>query len=156
VDADRQARRAFPAGDTGRADPLLTGARALDPERQELVGTPEDQIRGAPGQQPGQAPHGTETAPCPDCGHPCLRPEGEAYPCLSCETRARLTAAGFTPGSPAIQRIAEWNQAVTHRGDRQQETPQPPLVPDTPGPVAHGTAVPGAVEGPDREKEAGG
>ena len=92
--------------------------------------------------------HGTETAPCPDCGHPCLRPVGEVYLCLSCETRARLTAAGFTPGSPAIQRIAEWNQAVTHRGDCQQGRPQPQPVPDTSGP--------GAVEGPDREKEAGG
>jgi hypothetical protein len=149
ADADPQAGRAFRAGDTGRAERLLTGARALDPERQELGDARGAQIRQTAGQQPGQAPRGTETAPCPHCGHSCLRPAGEAHPCLACETRARLAAAGFTPGSPEIQRIAAWNQAATHRDDRQQEPPQPQ--PDPPGPAA-----PGAVEGPDREKEAGG
>jgi hypothetical protein len=151
ADPDRQAGRAFRAGDTGRADRLLTGARALDPERQELGYARETQIRQAVGQQPGQAPHGTETAPCPHCGHAYLRPVGEAYPCLSCETRARLASAGFTQGSPEIQRIAEWNQAATHRRDHQPETPQPQPEPDPPGPAA-----PGAVDGPDREKEACG
>jgi hypothetical protein len=151
ADAGRQAGRAVRAGDLGRADRLLTGARALDPERHELGDARDTQIRQVAVQQPGQVPRGSETAPCPHCGRPCLRPVGEAYPCLSCETRARLAAAGFTPGSPELQRIAAWNQAATHRGDRQQETPQPPPVPDT-----HGPAVPGAVDGPDREKEAGG
>jgi hypothetical protein len=145
-DADRQAWRAFRAGDPGRADRLLTGACALDPERQELGEARDNQICQAAGQQPGQASHGTETAPCPHCGHSCLRPAGEAYPCLSCETRARLAAAGFTPGSPEFQWIAEWNQAATHRRDRLPEPPQPQPEPDTPG----------AVDGPDREKEACG
>jgi hypothetical protein len=108
------------------------------------------------GQQPGQVPRGTETAPCPHCGHSYLRPAGEAYPCLSCETRARLAAAGFTPGSPGIGRIAEWNQAATHRRDRLPETPQPQPEPDPPGPGGGGPAAPGAVDGPDREKEACG
>src|SRR5262249_37535907 len=109
----------------------------------------------AAGQQPGQLAQSSETAACPQCGHSYIRPAGEAGPCLSCHTQARLTAAGYTPDSPAITQIAEWNHAVLRRGDRQ---PDPAHQPDR-GPPETGTentAWPVEAEPPAQEREAGG
>ncbi len=156
TEADRQAAEAFRSGDVDRAFRLLTDARALDPQRHQLWDLHETQIRRAVAQQqPRQVSHSTETAPCPQCGNSYLRPAGETCPCLSCQTQARLKAAGYTPDSPEFQQIAEWNRAVLRRGDRQQEAPQQPE-PNPPEPGPQTTAQPGEAESPEREKEACG
>lgn len=153
--ADRQAGHALRAGDIDRAYRLLADARALDPGRHELWDQHETLIRAAVvKRQPRQMSQSTETASCPDCGSHYTRPVGETYPYLSCETQARLTAAGFTPSSPEIRQIAEWNRAALARSDRQQELP-----PHTPAREPHdqaGTADGSPVNLPDPEMEACG
>ena len=159
TEANRQAGLAFRSGDIDRAYRLLTDARALDPARQRLWDAREKQIRAhVAAEQPRHVAHNTETAPCPQCGNPYVRPVGETCPCLSCESQARLKAAGFTSGSPEIKRVAEWNRAAVRRADRQQETPQPrqaepghetgPQITPGAGPV------PGEAKDPGREREA--
>jgi tetratricopeptide (TPR) repeat protein len=160
TEADRQAGLAFRSGDIDRAYRLLTDARALDPGRQQLWDIREQQIRAhvAAG-QPRQVSHSTEEAPCPHCGSPYVRPAGETYPCLSCQTQARLTAAGLTAGSPEIKQVAEWNRATARRADRQQETPQPQPEAETghgPQVTAGAGPVPGEAKDPGREREATG
>jgi len=157
--ADRQAGHAFRSGDIDRAYRLLTDARALDPARQQVWDQHEKQIReSVTKRQPRQVSHNTETAACPQCSKPYVRPAGETYPCLSCESQAQLKAAGFTPGSPELKKIAEWDRAAIRGADRQQETPQQPE-PGTPEPGPQSPATPGPagqVKVPDREKEACG
>jgi hypothetical protein len=159
TEADRQAGLAFRSGDIGRAYRLLTDARALDPARQQLWDAREKQIRAhVAAEQPRQVSPNTEKAPCPQCGNPHAQPVGETYPCLSCESQARLKAAGFTAGSPEIKRVAEWNHAVARRADRQQETPQPrqaePGHQTGPQITAGAGPVPGEAKDPGHEREA--
>jgi hypothetical protein len=159
TDADRQAGLAFRSGDIDRAYRLLTDARALDPARQQLWDAREKQIRAhVAAEPPRQVSHNTEKAPCPQCGNPYARPVGETHPCLSCESQARLKAAGFTADSSEIERVAEWNRAAVRRADRQQETPQPRQVEpghETGPQVTAGTGpVPGEAKDPGREREA--
>ena len=120
------------------------------------MGQAETQIHhSVPEQAPQQAPHSTETAPCPHCGLFSVRPTGEASACLSCQTRARLKAVGFTADSPEIKQAAGWNHAIARSGDHQPETPrQPELTP--PDPPPQGTALPYERTAPEPEKEAGG
>jgi hypothetical protein len=99
--------------------------------------------------------HSTETAPCPQCGHSSLRPAGESYPCLSCQTQARLQGAGFTADSPELRQVAEWNHAACRRGDRQQEPAQQPG-PGTPPACEPTPDLPGEAESRESEKEACG
>jgi hypothetical protein len=99
--------------------------------------------------------HSTETAPCPHCGLSYVRPAGEASACLSCQTQARLKAAGFTADGPEIKHAAGWNHAIARSGDHQPETSQRPE-PDPPDPHPQGTALPYEMTAPEREKEAGG
>jgi tetratricopeptide (TPR) repeat protein len=160
TEADQQAGLAFRSGDIDRAYRLLTDARALDPARQQLWDIREKQIRAhVAAEQPRQVAHNTEKAPCPQCGNPHVRPIGETYPCLSCESQARLKAAGFTADSPEINRVAEWNRAAVRRADRQQETPQPrpqaePGHDTGPQITAGAGPVPGEAKDPGREREA--
>jgi hypothetical protein len=106
-------------------------------------------------QEPRQLSHSTETASCPQCGLSYVRQAGEASQCLSCQTQARLKAAGFTADSPEIKQAAEWNRAIARGGDRQPETPQQPVLnPSDPQPQS--TAWPGVMNAPEREKEACG
>ena len=161
---DRQAGTAFGSRDPGHAYRLLTGAPTPGPARHQRQEEHEKQTgeHAAPG-MPRPLPQGTEKAPCPQCGTPHIRPTGETYPCLSCETQARLKAAGFTAGSPEIKRIAEWNHTVFRDTIRDPEMPQPP--PNT-GTQAGQKADPQATAGPepaldrvkdlDREREASG
>ena len=153
TDADRQAGHAFRAGDIDRAYRLLADARVLDPARHELWGQREKQIRASVARrQPRQVSQSTETASCPDCDRPYVRPVGETYPCLDCETHARLKAAGFTADSPQIRQITEWNHLAISRSYRQQEIPQPRPArePQTLAIQEHS----GHVKVPDPEKEA--
>ncbi len=99
--------------------------------------------------------HSTETAPCPQCGLSYVRPAGEASPCLSCQTQARLKTAGFTADSPEIKQAAGWNHAIARSGDRQPETPQQPEL-NPPEPHPHSTTLPCEMNAPEREKEACG
>jgi Protein of unknown function (DUF4031)/Bifunctional DNA primase/polymerase, N-terminal len=162
TEADRQAGLAFRTGDIDRAYRLLTDARALDPARQQLWDTRERQIRShVAARQPRQVSHNTEKAPCPQCGESYVRPAGETCPCLSCESQARLKAAGFTAGSPEIKRVAEWNHAALRRAGCQQETPQPrpeaePGREGGPQITADAGPVPGEAKDLDREREASG
>ena len=157
TEADRQAGQAFRSGDIDRAYRLLTGARALDPGRAELWDQRETQIRRAVASgQPRQASHSTETAPCPQCGHSYLRPAGESYPCLSCQSEARLAGAGFTADSPGLRQIAAWNHAVYRRADRQQQIPHQQAEADPPEPGTSTTDLPGEAVDRESEKEACG
>jgi hypothetical protein len=92
-----------------------------------------------------------------------VRPAGEAYPCLACESHARLKAAGFTPGSPEIKQIAEWNRVAFHHAARQPETPQTPPEAGAeaeqnaePQITADTAPAPAKTKEPEREKEACG
>jgi len=157
TEADRQAGHAFRTGDIDRAFRLLTDARALDPQRHQLWDQRESQIRQSVAQQqPRQVSHSTETASCPQCGHSYVRPAGETSPCLSCQTQARLEAAGFTADSPELQQAGEWNHAVFRRADRQQQTPHQQAGADPPEPGTPSTAQPGEADSREREKEACG
>jgi hypothetical protein len=84
-----------------------------------------------------------------------VRPAGESSPCLSCQTQARLKAAGFTADRPEIKQAAEWNRAIARSGDRHPETPQQPEL-NPPDPHPQSTALPYEMNAPEREKEAGG
>jgi hypothetical protein len=154
TEADPQAGKAFRSGDIDRAYQLLTGAP--DPERQQRVDQAETQAHhSVPKQEPRQVSPGTETGPCPQCGRSYVRPAGDASACLSCQTQARLEAAGFTADSPEIKQAAAWNHAVIRRGSRQPETPQRPE-PNPPQPHPHSMTRPGALNAPEHEKEACG
>jgi hypothetical protein len=84
-----------------------------------------------------------------------VRPAGEASPCLSCQTQARLKAAGLTADRPEIKQAAGWNRAIARSGDRQPETPQQPE-PNPSDPNPQSMAWPGEMNAPEREKEACG
>jgi hypothetical protein len=156
AEADRHAGKAFASGDMDRAYQLLTGTRPPDPERHQRRDQAETQSpHWVAKQEPPPVPHSPETAPCPHCGHPCARAAGEASPCLSCQTQARLKAAGFTADSPQITQAAEWNHAVIRSGDGQPETTGQPE-PDPPEPHPQDTARPSELNTPEREKEACG
>jgi hypothetical protein len=74
---------------------------------------------------------------------------------LSCQTQARLKAAGFTADRPGIKQAAGWNRAIARSGDRQPETPQQPE-PNPSDPHPQSIAWPGEMNAPEREKEACG
>jgi hypothetical protein len=156
TEADRQAGQPFRSGDIDRAYHPLSGAHAAEPERHQRVDQAETQIHHSVAEQePRQVSHSPETAPCPQCGHSYARPAGEASPCLSCQTQARLKAAGFTADSPEIKQAAGWNHAITCSGDHQPETSQQPEL-NPPDPHPQSTALPYEMNAPEREKEAGG
>jgi hypothetical protein len=145
-----------PVGDIDPAFHPLTGAHATEPERDERVDRAETQIHHSIAEQaPRQVSHITETAPCSQCGLSHVRLAGEGSPCLSCQTQARLKAAGFTADSPEITQAAGWNHAIAHSGDHQPETSQQPEH-NPPDPPPQSTALPYEMNAPEREKEAGG
>jgi hypothetical protein len=158
---DRQAGSTFRSGDLDRTYQLLTGAPAFAPGHQPGADDRGTRTGGDAAAQPRPASPRTEKAPCPQCGRTYARPAGETYPCLSCESQARLKAAGFTAGSPEIQRAADWNRAVTRVAGHQPETPERRPESDAEheaGPHIRTGAgpVPGGVKDIDREMEAGG
>jgi hypothetical protein len=156
TEADRQAERPFRSGDIDRAYHLLTGAHAAEIERHQPVDQAETPIhRPVAEQARQQVSHSTETAPCPQCGLSYVRLAGEASPCLSCQTQARLKAAGFTADSPEITQAAGWNHAIARSGDYQPVTPQQPEL-NPPDPHPQGTVPPHEMNAPEREKEACG
>jgi hypothetical protein len=153
--ADRQAGQPFRSGDIDRAYHLLTGAHAAEPERHQHVDQAETQAHHSAAEQAPPVSHSADTAPCPHCGRPYVRPAGEASPCLSCQTQAHLKAAGFTADSPEITQAAEWNHAIARSGGHQPQTPQQPEL-NPPDPHPHSTALPYEMNAPEREKEACG
>jgi hypothetical protein len=145
-----------PVGDIDPAFHPLTGAHAAEPERDERVGQAETQIHHSIAEQaPRQVSHSTETTPCSQCGLSHVRLAGETSACLSCQTQARLKAAGFTADSPEITQAAGWNHATARSGDHQPEKPQQPEL-NPPDPHPQSRALPYEMTAPEREKEAAG
>jgi hypothetical protein len=131
-------------------------AHAAEPERHQRVDQAETQTHLSVAEEaPRQVSHSTEVAPCSQCGLPSVRLAGEASPCLSCQTQARLKAAGFTADSSEIKQAAEWNHAIARSGDHQPQTSQQPEL-NPPDPPPQSTALPYEMTASEREKEAGG
>ena len=155
---------AFGSGDLDRGSRLLAGTPGPDRIRPQRPQEHDEQTSEHPAQGPAQpVAQGTEKAPCPQCGKPHIRATGETYPCLSCETQARLKAAGFTPGSREIKRVTEWNRPILDRSLREPEMPQAPLKPETqtgqetnPPVMTRPATAPARVKDLDHEREASG
>jgi hypothetical protein len=156
AEADRQAGQPFRSGDIDSAYHLLTGAHAAEPERHHRVDQAETQIHHSVAEEaPRQVSRSTETAPCSQCGLSYVRLAGEASQCLSCQTQARLKAAGFTAVTPEIKQAAGWNHAIARSGDHQPETSRQPEL-NPPDLHPQGTALPYEMNTAEREKEACG
>jgi hypothetical protein len=129
---DRAAGRAWQQGDLQRAARLIADARALDPARSVLWDEREAAIAAT-------APRAYNVQPEPvGCPRACTatHPHQDAYLAarrsmevggtgrcqdghpvsdLRQDISARLIAAGFTPGSPELVRISEWNRRALDR-----------------------------------------